>query len=97
MQFNIKNKGNVMRITNIELTDINNNSETIYDVKLIIDNCLCLTGIKINLYTDEMVVSYPDTIAPVDNKIKKQLEDVILAKATNKHPLNEKLLTWIKK
>ncbi len=86
-----------MRITNIELTDINNNSETIYDVKLIVDNCLCLTGIKINLYTDEMVVSYPDTIAPVDNKIKKQLEDVILAKATNKHPLNEKLLTWIKK
>lgn len=86
-----------MKITNIELNDVSKNSETIYDVKLIIDNCLCLTGIKINLYTDEMVVSYPDTIAPVDNKIKKQLEDVILAKATNKHPLNEKLLTWIKK
>lgn len=86
-----------MRITNIELLDVNTQSETIYDVKIIIDNCVCLTGIKINLYTDEMVVSYPDTIAPVDNKIKKQLEDVILAKATNKHPLNEKLLTWIKK
>lgn len=86
-----------MRITNIELVDVNTQSETIYDVKIIIDNCVCLIGIKINLYTDEMVVSYPDTIAPVDNKIKKQLEDVILAKATNKHPLNEKLLTWIKK
>lgn len=48
---------------------INNNSETIYDVKIVIDNSLCLSGIKINLYTDELVVSYPDTIAPVDNKV----------------------------
>ncbi len=30
-QFNIKNKGNVMRITNIELLDVNTQSETIYE------------------------------------------------------------------
>lgn len=81
----------------IELTDINNNSETIYDVKIIIDNCLCLSSIKINLYTDELVVSYPDIIAPVDNKIKNKLDNATLSKATNKRPLNEKLLNWIKK
>lgn len=96
-QFNIKNKGNVMRITNIELLDVNTQSETIYDVKIIIDNCVCLTGIKINLYTDELIVVYPDTIAPVDNKTKIKLDNIILAEATNKRPLNEKLLTWIKK
>ena len=67
------------------------------DVKIIIDNCVCLTGIKINLYTDELIVVYPDTIAPVDNKTKIKLDNIILAEATNKRPLNEKLLTWIKK
>lgn len=89
-----------MRITNIELTDINNNSETIYDVKIIIDNCLCLSGIKINLYTDELVVSYPDTIAPVDNKIKNKLDNAILSKATiirkNRQLVNQTSFNYLK-
>ena len=86
-----------MKITKLDLTEVSDKSETIYDVKIIIDNCLCLTGIKINLYTNEMIVEYPDTIAPVDNKTKIKLDNIILAEATNKHPLNEKLLNWIKK
>lgn len=86
-----------MKITYIELNEALDKSETIYDVKIIIDNCVCLTGIKINLYTDELIVVYPDTIAPVDNKTKIKLDNIILAEATNKRPLNEKLLNWIKK
>ena len=86
-----------MKITKLDLTEVSDKSETIYHVKIIIDNCLCLTGIKINLYTNEMIVEYPDTIAPVDNKIKIKLDNIILSAATNKCPLNEKLLNWIKK
>lgn len=86
-----------MKITNIELTDVKNDGDTIYDVKVIVDNCLCLTGIKIKLYTNELVVEYPGIIAPVDNKTKSKLDDIILDKATNKTPLNEKLARWIKK
>jgi len=86
-----------MKITKLDLTEVSDKSETIYHVKIIIDNCLCLTGIKINLYTNEMIVEYPDTIAPVDNKTKIKLDNIILAEATNKRPLNEKLLNWIKK
>lgn len=86
-----------MKITKLDLTEVSDKSETIYDVKIIIDNCLCLTGIKINLYTNEMIVEYPDTIAPVDTKIKTKLDDIILAKATGKAPLNEKIANWLKK
>ena len=86
-----------MRITNIELLDVNDNTETIYDVEIIIDNCLCLNGIKINLYTDELIVSYPDTIAPVNDKTKTKLDNIILSKATNKRLLHEKIANWIKK
>ena len=86
-----------MKITKLDLTKVSDKSETIYDVKIILANCLCLPGIKINLYTNEMVVEYPDTIAPVDNKTKIKLDNIILAEATNKRPLNEKLLNWIKK
>ena len=86
-----------MKITDIELNEVPDKSETIYNVKVIIDNCLCITGIKINLYTNEMIVEYPDTIAPVDNKTKIKLDNIILSAATNKRPLNEKLLNWIKK
>lgn len=86
-----------MKITKLDLTEVSDKSETIYHVKIIIDNCLCLTGIKINLYTNEMIVEYPDTIAPVDNKTKIKLDNILLAEATNKRPLNEKLLNWIKK
>ena len=86
-----------MKITKLDLTEVSDKSETIYHVKIIIDNCLCLTGIKINLYTNEMIIEYPDTIAPVDNKTKIKLDNIILAEATNKRPLNEKLLNWIKK
>lgn len=86
-----------MKITKLDLTEVSDKSETIYDVKIIIDNCMCLTGIKINLYTDELIVVYPNTIAPVDNKTKIKLDNIILSAATTKCPLNEKLLNWIKK
>ncbi|MCQ2582113.1 MAG: SpoVG family protein [Alphaproteobacteria bacterium] len=85
-----------MKITDIKLNEINDNSESIYDVSIIIENCVCLTDIKINLYTDEMVVVYPDNISPVNNDVKSELDDIILDKLTHKRPLHEKLAQFIK-
>lgn len=85
-----------MKITNIT-TKQTNEQNTIYTVSIVIDGIICVQNIKIKIYSDDMVVEWPDIASPINDEIRDTMDNYILSHIITKQPLSEKIVNWLTK